>query len=166
MSETDKPLVKLTALIIDDSRVMRSLVMQALEQADLGTFEFLQAASGSEALDKFDVDKTNIIFVDWNMPGMDGIEFARQIRSMQWAKHIPIVMITSESGSEKQQNAYDRARITCDITKPFTAEILREKVGPLVDGIVARNVASDPSPVVGAQVPAPKRAGFFTRLLT
>lgn len=167
MSDTEKQLIPLRALVVDDSRVMRSMVMQALNQAEIAAFEFTEAGSGSEAVDIFDADKTDIIFVDWNMPGMNGIEFARQIRSMHWANHIPVIMITSETSTEKQQNAYDKARITCYITKPFTSDELREKVSPVIEEMQKkREKVAAPA---AAKAPAPTAAkpsgGFFSKLL-
>ena len=156
MAETSTELISLNALVIDDSRVMRNMVMQALRQSNLANFEFIEAGNGSEGLGKFDADKINIIFVDWNMPGMDGIEFARQIRAMPWAKDIPIVMITSETGADRQQNAYDKARITCYVTKPFTAEEIESKIGPVIANLKGK----------GEKTGAPKASnGFFSKLL-
>ncbi len=165
MSETEKELVKLNALVIDDSRVMRSMVKRSLMEAELADFEFTEAGSGVEALEQFDADVTEIIFVDWNMPEMNGIEFARQIRSMSWARHIPIVMVTSETGSDKQQDAFDKARITCYITKPFTAEEIREKVSPIIEEIEKKNAPAAPAQV--APAPPPKKSGgFFSKLMS
>jgi two-component system chemotaxis response regulator CheY len=161
MSDTENELIPLRALVIDDSRVMRNMVMQALGVAELAAFEFTEAGNGSEGIDKFDADTTDIIFVDWNMPGMNGIEFARQIRSMHWANHIPIIMITSETGTDKQQSAYDKARISCYVTKPFTTEELQEKVGPVIDGLKKRREKSAPAAAAPA---APKAGGFFSKL--
>lgn len=167
MSENEKQLVSLNALVIDDSRVMRSMVMQTLQQAELAAFEFSEAGSGSEAMGNFDADKVDIIFVDWNMPGMNGIEFAREVRAMGWAHHIPIVMITSESGQEKQQSAYDKARITCYVTKPFTVDEIREKVGPVVEELLKkRSKPAAPAVAPKPAAPAPaKQGGFFSKLL-
>lgn len=59
MQEADKELPDLRALVVDDSRVMRSMVKQTLEAAGLAAFEFTEAASGAEALDKFDAETTD-----------------------------------------------------------------------------------------------------------
>lgn len=155
-------LINLSALVIDDSRVMRNMVMQTLNQAELANFEFVEAGSGAEALGKFDAETIDIIFVDWNMPEMNGIEFARHVRSTGWASHIPVVMITSEAGDSKQQAAFDQARITCYITKPFTADEIREKVAPVIAKIQdkknqAKSVAAQPVKQAGG--------GFFSKLL-
>lgn len=168
MSENEKTLISLSAMVIDDSRVMRNMVMQTLQQAEIAEFEFTEAGSGSEAIGKFDADSIDIIFVDWNMPGMNGIEFAREVRSMSWASHIPIVMITSETGSEKQQNAYDKARITCYVTKPFTVDEIREKVSPVIEDIQKKREKSA-APVAAkptAPPPAKQGGGFFSKLLS
>jgi len=161
----ENPAIQLRAMVIDDSRVMRNMVMQALEKAELAVFEFTEAGTGSEGLDKFDADLIDIIFVDWNMPEMNGIEFARQIRSMPWAHHVPIVMITSEIGTDKQQNAYDKARISCYVTKPFTVEELQEKVGPVIAELEKKRGKSAPAPAAAAPPPAKQQGGFFTRLM-
>ncbi|MFT3745140.1 MAG: response regulator [Pyrinomonadaceae bacterium] len=144
------------------------MVTQALEKAMIADFSFTEAGTGSEALEKFDADKLDIIFVDWNMPVMNGIEFAREVRSMPWAKHIPIVMITSETGTDKQENAYEKARITCYVTKPFTVEDLQEKIGPVVAEIEKRRGnKSAPAAAAPATAPPPaaKQGGFFSKLL-
>ena len=161
MSENENQLVSLRAMVVDDSRVMRNMVMQTLQQAGLANFEFTEAGSGSEALGSFDADKIDIIFVDWNMPGMNGIEFAREIRAMSWASHIPIVMITSETGAEKQQNAYDKARITCYVTKPFTVEEIRGKVSVVIEELLKKREKT-----AAPAAPAKQSGGFFSKLLS
>ncbi len=167
MSENEKQLISLRAMVIDDSRVMRNMVMQTLQQAELAEFEFDESGSGSEAIGKFDADKTDIIFVDWNMPGMNGIEFAREVRAMNWANHIPIVMITSETGSERMQNAYDKARVTCYVAKAFTVDEIREKVLPVIDELrKKREKTAAPAPVKTVAPPAKQGGGFFSKLLS
>lgn len=151
-------------LVVDDSRIMRNIVMEALRNSGLAEFEFTEAGSGSEAMDLFDADKIDMIFVDWNMPGMNGIEFARFVRSSKWANHIPLVMVTSETGDAKQQDAYDKARISCYVTKPFTAEELADKIFNLVQDVKKRKSgAAKPA----APAAAPKQSGgFFSKLLS
>ena len=151
-------------LVVDDSRIMRNIVMEALRSSGLAEFEFTEAGSGSEAMDLFDADKIDMIFVDWNMPGMNGIEFARFVRSSKWANHIPLVMVTSETGDAKQQDAYDKARISCYVTKPFTAEELADKIFNLVQDVKKRKSgAAKPAQPAAA----PKQSGgFFSKLLS
>lgn len=155
-------------LVIDDSRIMRNIVMESLRKSGLGEFEFTEAVSGSEAMEVFDADLIDMIFVDWNMPGMNGIEFARFVRSSHWANHIPIVMVTSETGDAKQKDAYDKARISCYVTKPFTVEEIREKIYFLVADVMKKKsqTSSAPASAAAPAAPAAKSGGFFSKLLS
>ncbi|MFP4217095.1 MAG: response regulator, partial [Phycisphaerae bacterium] len=90
-----------------------------------------------EALEAFDEDKINICFVDWNMPNMSGIDFAKQVRAQQ-KRHVPIVMVTTESTVAKVEEALDEAGVDCFIVKPFTVEVLSKKLGPLFEKVNAK----------------------------
>lgn len=151
------------ALVVDDSRVMRNMVMQTLQNSGLAAFEFVEAANGSEGMEKLDSETIDIIFCDWNMPGMNGIEFARHVRATQWISHIPVVMITSESGDGKQQDAFNQARITCYITKPFTVQDVIKQVAPVMQDLKKKREQSANS--ASAAKPAAKQGGFFTKLM-
>ncbi len=151
-------------LVVDDSRIMRNIVMESLRKTGLGEFEFTEAGSGSEAMEIFDADQIDMIFVDWNMPGMNGIEFARFIRSSQWANHIPIVMVTSETGDAKQKDAYDKARISCYITKPFTVDEIKQKIFSLLQDVKKRK--AQPSKSSAQPAAAKATGGFFSKLLS
>ncbi len=140
--------------------------MESLRKSGLGAFEFTEAESGSDAMEKFDADEIDMIFVDWNMPGMNGIEFARFVRSSQWAKHIPIIMVTSESGDAKQKDAYDKARISCYVTKPFTVEELKVKIFPIISDVKKRKSESVAIPAVAVPAVASSGGGFFSKLLS
>ena len=70
---------ELKALVVDDSKVMRLMVMKSLRQSKLAEFSFEEAADGAEALEKVKAGDFNIMFVDWNMPKMTGIELVREV---------------------------------------------------------------------------------------
>ena len=152
-------------LVIDDSRIMRNIVMESLRKTGLAEFEFTEAISGSEAMEVFDADLIDMIFVDWNMPGMNGIEFARFVRSSHWANHIPIVMVTSETGDAKQKDAYDKARISCYITKPFTVDEIKEKIFLIIADVQKKKSQTTSAPIPAA-TPVAKSSGFFSKLLS
>lgn len=122
--------MKLNAMVVDDSGIMRKMVMRSLNESGLAEFEFTEAGDGVEALAAFDPAVTNVMFVDWNMPNMTGIELVREIRSTQ-TRHIPIIMMTTESTMAKVEEALDEAGVDCFIVKPFTPEVLQKKLGPL-----------------------------------
>lgn len=159
--------ITIRALVIDDSKIMRGMVKENLKRTGLAEFEFTEAGDGSEAIDLFDPDRIDIVFADWNMPKMNGIEFARHVRSLGYANHVPVVMITSESADGRQEEAFDSARITCYITKPFTTEQIKEKVAPVIDKIVQHQQAAKAPSTAPPKPAVPKPSGgFFSKLLS
>jgi len=122
---------EISALIVDDSSVMRKIVERALRQAGLAIASVFEAASGVEGLDILRSQRVDLILSDINMPNMDGLEFLRQLRAQNLAPNIPVVMITTE-GSEDHVREAIVAGAQGYIRKPFTAEQIKERVLPLV----------------------------------
>jgi two-component system, chemotaxis family, chemotaxis protein CheY len=125
----------LKALVIDDSGVMRKMVMKSLTEAKLADFAFIEAADGKDALDKWTSD-IGIAFVDWNMPTMSGVELVREVRAREKqndAEPIPLVMVTSEKTIAKIEEALDEAGADSFISKPFTVAELAFKLKKVVD---------------------------------
>lgn len=121
--------VKLTAMVIDDSRAARTLVGNMLGK--LG-FEVEAAEHGQDALDKL-VELTEppaAVLVDWNMPVMDGVEFAREFRKHDKFKTTPLLMISSESDPRRVASAL-LAGIDEYLFKPVDSEMIRERLGML-----------------------------------
>jgi len=121
----------ITVLIVDDSSVMRKIVERALRQAGLDLTKVLEAGSGREGLEALGRERADLIVSDINMPGMDGLEFLRQIQSQGLAQGAPVVMITTESGEEHVREAL-AAGAQGYIRKPFTPDQVRERVLPLL----------------------------------
>jgi two-component system, chemotaxis family, chemotaxis protein CheY len=144
--------MKINALVVDDSKVMRSLVIRSLDRTELADFNYIEAEDGEDALKKFNPDTVDIIFADWNMPKMSGIAFAKEVRGMEKTKAIPIVMVTSEKSMGKIEVALDQVGANAYVTKPFTAEELKSKIEKLVVAIVRVKSGS-------------KEGGFFKSLM-
>jgi len=77
---------KIKALVVDDSKIMRSAVKRVLNQLMIADFDFVEAKDGEDALAKFN-DEIQIMFVDWNMPNMTGVEFSMEVRKMGNTEH-------------------------------------------------------------------------------
>ena len=123
---------KVTALIVDDSSVMRKIVERSLRQAGIDLTEVREASNGAEGLTALKDSVVDLILCDINMPVMDGIEFLRQLQGMPNAKNIPVVMITTE-GSESHVVQALSVGARGYIRKPFTPEQVKEHVVPLLD---------------------------------
>ncbi|PLX91378.1 MAG: response regulator [Desulfuromonas sp.] len=118
-------------LVIDDSSTMRKIVSRSLRQAGLDFDEILEAGDGQEALTLLESQSVDLILSDINMPNMDGIEFLRQKKEIAGIAGIPVVMITTEGGSDiiGEAKALGAAG---NIKKPFTPDKIEEVIGGLI----------------------------------
>jgi two-component system, chemotaxis family, chemotaxis protein CheY len=121
----------LKTLIVDDSSVMRKIVARALQQCGVNSAEIIEAGNGAEALDVVRRERLDLVLSDINMPVMDGLEFVRQLQSVDNARGVPVVMITTEGSESHVMEA-----ISCGargyIRKPFTPEQMKQHVLPLL----------------------------------
>lgn len=122
---------EVTALIVDDSAVMRKIVERALRQAGLDSLIVYEAGNGHEGLEVLKLRTVDLILSDINMPSMDGLEFVRQIGVRNLAPGVPVVMITTESSEEHVKEAI-QAGARGYIRKPFTADQVKQRVLPLL----------------------------------
>jgi two-component system chemotaxis response regulator CheY len=123
---------QIKALIVDDSSVMRKIVERSLRQAGIELSAVVEAANGVEALAVLGRTKVDLILSDINMPVMDGLEFVRQLQSVEEAKNIPVVMITTE-GSESNVMQALSLGAKGYIRKPFTPDQVKEYVLPVLE---------------------------------
>lgn len=137
MDDSDR---RLEALIVEDSKFTRNMIMRALEQAGLADFRFTEAEDGVDALDKFRPGETEIIFVDMNMPRMGGLEFIRALRS-KYKVRPPTVMLTAESSREKLAEAINESGVDAVMLKPVDRDRLKVGLKKLVDSIPQRGAA-------------------------
>lgn len=115
-----------TILIVDDSLVMRKVIMRMLSECgfDCTTIE---ADGGPEALARFAEHAIDLILCDWNMPATNGFQLVEAIRKLDPARTVPIIMITTQTNSAKVQQAI-LAGVQDYLIKPFTPEMLRSKL--------------------------------------
>jgi two-component system chemotaxis response regulator CheY len=106
-------------LTVDDSASMRQAVSFALAAAG---YDVLEAVDGIEAVARLS-GPVDMVITDLNMPGMDGIDLIRHIRTKSNHKYIPILMLTTESQPAKKEAA-KAAGATCWMVKPFRPEQL------------------------------------------
>lgn len=114
----------MTVLVVDDSAVMRKIVVKALNEG--GHTEILEASNGKEALDKS--GEADIVFTDWNMPVMDGLTFVKELRKNS---KVPIIMVTTEGGQKEVLEAM-KSGVNDYIVKPFEPNVLLAKIEHLL----------------------------------
>ena len=117
-----------SALVVDDSRVVRKAARQMLEGFG---FSVREAEDGEQALIACRAEALpNVVLLDWNMPVMDGITFLRAARAEFGADHPPIVLCTTESEFSRIVEAL-QAGAQEYIMKPFDATILGGKLAQI-----------------------------------
>jgi two-component system, chemotaxis family, chemotaxis protein CheY len=113
-------------LVVDDSSTMRRIVVNSLQRIGFG--DVVEAGDGKEALDKYDAS-VKFVITDWNMPNMTGTELAKALRER--GEQVPILMVTARSVREDIIEAME-AGVNNYIVKPFTPQILKEKIDALM----------------------------------
>ena len=107
-------------LVIDDDAAVRNVIRSFLEGSG---HSIIEAEDGRSGLIEFRRETVDLVITDLNMPGLDGIELIRQVRTLPAYKYVPIVMLTTESTDGKKQ-AGRAAGATGWIVKPFRGEQL------------------------------------------
>jgi two-component system chemotaxis response regulator CheY len=121
------------ALIVDDSRVMRSILRRSLEGRG---FDVVEAGNGREALDRLAMMRIpDLALVDWNMPEMNGIELITELRQDKAYDAMLVMMVTTETETEQVQRALN-AGANEYVMKPFSEDVLSDKLGLLGFGAV------------------------------
>src|SRR5258705_4406674 len=93
------------ALVVDDSRSMRTIILKQLKE--LG-FEVYEAENGQEALSRLhEVKNIHLVLLDWNMPEMDGLEVLSLIRAEPEYKEVRVMMVTTESEMSRVATALE-----------------------------------------------------------
>jgi two-component system, OmpR family, phosphate regulon response regulator PhoB len=111
-------------LIADDQANMRQLVRLTLET---GRFEIFEAQDGDAALEVARRERPDLLFLDWTMPGLPGVEVCRALRDDPSHDGMRIVMLTARSQHGDRETAQEMGADDY-ITKPFSPIQLLEKV--------------------------------------
>jgi len=123
----------LNILVVDDSSVMRAIIIKTLHLSQLPMGEVHEAANGQEALKVLDGNWIDLALVDINMPVMDGEEMINRLRQNPATSDLPIIIVSTEgSESRKETLAQKGARF---VHKPFTPETLRDAILRTLGGL-------------------------------
>ena len=120
------------ALVIDDSGAMRSILRQYMRELK---YDVVEARDGREALARCEeTPDFDIALVDWNMPVMNGLDFVRALRARKEYDSMKLMMVTTENDAAHVATALN-AGANEFVMKPFTYEVLEEKMALLNDGL-------------------------------
>ena len=117
-------------LVVDDSATMRRILVNSLQR--IGYSDCVEAEDGVQALEKFE-PSVGFVITDWNMPKMSGLDLAKALRAHGAGKTVPILMVTTRSVREDIVAAVE-AGVNNYIVKPFTPQVLKEKIDQVLAG--------------------------------
>ena len=121
-------------LVVDDFSTMRRIIKNLLR--DLGFNNTEDADDGTTALPMLESGKFDFLVTDWNMPGMQGIDLLKAVRKDPNLSNLPVLMVTAESKKDQIVEAA-QAGVNGYIVKPFTAQILNEKIEKIFERLDA-----------------------------
>jgi two-component system, chemotaxis family, chemotaxis protein CheY len=119
-------------LVVDDFATMRKVVRNLLKQ--VGYEDIVEAEDGVMALKALKSSKVDVVVSDWNMPNMSGLELLKAVRADAELAKTPFLMVTAEALQDNVVAAV-KAGVNNYIVKPFTAEVLNEKIKKIMESI-------------------------------
>lgn len=113
-----------TILVVEDEPAIQELILYSLHQA---RHTVLSATNAEEAMEFINNALPDLVLLDWMLPGMNGVEFARMLRRTPRTKTIPIIMLTARTEESDKVAALE---IGADdyITKPFSPRELLARI--------------------------------------
>ena len=137
-------------LVVEDEPDIRELLDFAISRSG---FSVIEAETAEDALKVLDRGTPELIIIDWMLPGMSGVEFAKRVRGNPNTKNIPIIMLTAKSDESNKLKGLDTGADDY-MTKPFSPKeliarikaVLRRKSPELVDEPISiKGLALDPN---------------------
>jgi two-component system chemotaxis response regulator CheY len=120
-----------SVLIVDDCPFTRKLVSLYLTGQG---YDLIQAEDGLEALEQLARKPADLVITDINMPHMDGLALTRALKGDSTYRHIPVVMLTTET-AEKERDSSLQAGASRYLTKPISQGVLAAEVQTLLQGV-------------------------------
>ena len=115
---------KFNILVVEDEEAIREMLMIVLQQSG---FEVMAAADAKEAQRVLEQNKTDLILLDWMLPGISGVEWARRLKKENVYRDVPIILLTARGEEEDKVRGLE---IGADdyMTKPFSPNELMARI--------------------------------------
>jgi len=120
--------MKNRVLIVDDEQAIREMVCLALTQ---GGFNCVEAADANEAQSRIVQDPPDVILLDWMLPHLSGVDYAKRLRQEKLTRDIPVIMLTARTEEEDKVRGLDSGADDY-ITKPFSTRELIARIKALL----------------------------------
>ncbi len=123
---------RLKILVVDDNQHMRKLVVTILQA--FGAMQIFEASDGERAWTVLREANPDVIMLDWQMEGMNGIDFARQVRNSPNSPNpfVPIIMLTGHTHVDHVRQARD-AGVNEFLAKPVSVKAILTRLISVID---------------------------------
>ncbi len=122
--------MELNVLVVDDSSVMRAMILKTMRMSGLPLGEIHQAANGREGIDTLRKHWIDLVIADINMPVMNGEEMINYMQGIPEMKDIPVIIISTEGSDTRIGNLQHKS--AAFIHKPFSPETIRDTVKEII----------------------------------
>ncbi len=112
-------------LIVDDSSIVRRSLKKCLGLANIEVEQVFEAENGKEGLEILNKKWVDLVFLDINMPVMNGIEFMQRMREERKLDTVPVIVVSTEGSKNRQKELFAKD-IKAFVRKPITPEKLAE----------------------------------------
>ena len=119
----------LNVLVVDDSAVMRKMIIRSLQLSGLPIGKISEAGNGKEGIEVLEQNWIDLALIDINMPVMNGEEMIEEIRNNQQMKDLPIIVVSTESSESRIEMLQKKG--AGFVHKPFNPATLRETIKKL-----------------------------------
>ncbi|MDY6979826.1 MAG: phosphate regulon transcriptional regulator PhoB [Pseudomonadota bacterium] len=114
----------ITILVVEDETAIREMLGFTLQRAG---FRVIEAGDTREASEQLSEQKPDLVLLDWMLPGISGVEFAKRLRREDATRELPVIMLTARGEEESKLRGYE-AGIDDYVTKPFSTQELVARI--------------------------------------
>ena len=115
-------------LVVEDEQAIREMIGIALRNAG---YECLEAVDTVQAQAAILAHMPDLVLLDWMLPGVSGVDYARQLRREKLTQHLPVIMLTARTQEEDKVKGLDTGADDY-ITKPFSTRELLARIKALL----------------------------------
>jgi two-component system, chemotaxis family, chemotaxis protein CheY len=119
-------------LIVDDSVTIRAIIAKTLQLAGIPTSELSEASNGREALEVLQNKWVDLVFLDINMPVMNGVELVEHMKADVMMSAVPVIVVSTE-GSQTRIDQLSSKGVRAYLRKPFSPEALKQVVEQVLE---------------------------------
>lgn len=124
--------MSLNIMIVDDSEIIRAVIIKTIKIAQIPVADFFEAGNGKEALDLLEKQWVDLVFADINMPVMNGIEMIDIMSKKNMLQSTPVIVVSTEGSQTRIEELINKG-VRAYIRKPFAPEQVKEVVDQIME---------------------------------